>query len=101
YSAPHRTGVADSARVLSVDAQPQVAPRLHGDAKRGKTRPTAEAREHHYAMVRNAMKKGLPSDRLQLVDWELSRGGPFRCCTPVWISAASARLRDQRQRARA
>src|SRR6266545_2345610 len=40
-------------------------------------------------MVRNAMKKGLPSDRLQLVDWELSRGGPFRCCTPVWISAAS------------
>src|SRR5256886_17327559 len=28
-------------------------------------------------MVRNAMKKGLPSDRLQLVDWELSRGGPF------------------------
>ena len=28
------------------------------------------------AMVRNAMKKGLPGDRLQLVDWELSRGGP-------------------------
>src|SRR6266536_4890142 len=40
-------------------------------------------------MVRNAMKKGLPSDTLQLVDWELSRGGPFRCSTPVWISAAS------------
>src|SRR5438094_3331069 len=39
--------------------------------------------------VRNAMKKGLPSDTLQLVDWELSRGGPLRCCTPVWISAAS------------
>jgi hypothetical protein len=35
------------------------------------------------------MKKGLPGDTLQLVDWELSRGGPFRCCTPVWISAAS------------
>ena len=27
-------------------------------------------------MVRNAMKKGLPGDRLRLVDWELSRGGP-------------------------
>jgi hypothetical protein len=35
------------------------------------------------------MKKGLPGDTLRLVDWELSRGGPFRCCTPVWISAAS------------
>src|SRR5436305_13449131 len=43
-------------------------------------------------MVRSAMKKGLPGDRLRLVDRELSRGGPFRCCTPVWVSAASVSI---------
>jgi hypothetical protein len=35
------------------------------------------------------MEKGLPGDRLRLVVWSYRRGGPFRCCTPVWISVAS------------
>src|SRR2546427_1207253 len=75
YSAPHRTGVADWARVLSVDAQPQVAPRLHGDAKRGQTRPTAEAREHHYAMVRrgSTVRVRQRASGFLLLNW------PFRC----------------------
>src|SRR5829696_2209226 len=40
-------------------------------------------------MVRNAMKKGLPGDTLRLVAGSYRRGGPLRCCTPVWISVAS------------
>src|SRR6266542_1299669 len=40
-------------------------------------------------MVRNAMKKGLPGDRLRFVTGSYRRGGPLRCCTPDWISVAS------------
>src|SRR6266508_16369 len=55
-------------------------------------------------LVRNAMKKGLPGDRLRFVTGSYRRGGPFRCCTPVWISVASvststcSRLTVQRSR---
>src|SRR5262249_4832638 len=34
-------------------------------------------------------EEGPPGDRLRLVVWSYRRGGPFRCCTPVWISVAS------------
>jgi hypothetical protein len=47
------------------------------------------AAEPEASMVRNAMKKGLPGDRLRLVTGSYRRGGPLRCCTPVWISVAS------------
>src|SRR6266498_1848268 len=43
-------------------------------------------------LVRNAMKKGLPDDRLRLVVWSYRRGGPLRCCTPDWISVASVSI---------
>jgi transposase len=38
------------------------------------------------------MKKGLPDDRLRLVVWSYRRGGPLRCCTPVWIFAGYSGL---------
>jgi hypothetical protein len=41
-------------------------------------------------MVRNAMKKGLPDDRLRLVVWSDRRGGPLRCsggrAPRVWLT---------------
>src|SRR5262245_36913221 len=43
-------------------------------------------------MVRNAMKNGLPGDRLRLVTGSYRRGGPLRCCTLDWISAASVSI---------
>src|SRR6266508_3816513 len=39
--------------------------------------------------VRNAMKKGLPDDRLRLVVWSYREEARVQCCTPVWISVAS------------
>src|SRR5438132_10015003 len=40
---------------------------------------------NRWQMVRNAMKKGLPGDRLRFVTGSYRRGGPLQCCTPDWI----------------
>src|SRR6266511_482867 len=55
----------------------------------GGRRTRRDAGKRATKMVRNAMKKGLPGDRLRFVTGSYRRGGPFRCCTPVWISVAS------------
>src|SRR6266540_446378 len=70
-------------------SQPSAAHRKRSRPETAQSKPKPSRSASLRRLVRNAMKKGLPGDRLQLVDWELSRGGPFRCCTPVWISAAS------------
>jgi hypothetical protein len=48
-------------------------------------------------MERNAMKEGLPSDRLQLVHWELSRGGLRReiRVIPVLVQGAEMPQSDE------
>ncbi len=42
------------------------------------------------------MKKGLLGGSLRVVHQEQPRGGPFQCCTLVWISVASV-SRDLRR----
>src|SRR6266540_777333 len=60
-------------------------------AEEAKTSPNSCHRLPRVACDGNECDEGVPppGDRLQLVDWELSRGGPLQCCTPVWISAVS------------